>query len=554
VTTFVWVLRLEVGGQRWWLVSSPLTLTAGGSVVPTHTGLRVQASPSGLTTTAASSGGAAVEVLQPATMGARDWWRLGLTAGAVELALVSVTNGAGTWERRVATVVGRVSGLSWGDADEVLAFDVRLEAEVTASTVPPPLYRVDSVSWPTAPDGAMGRSYPLPYGVPGAGRETALSYDTRALLDWAPTWELPAVTRLSAKTRATPCIPVSRLTITIDPTPWDTSGSFTLDTERVDKLLVAGAPIGASTVGLWCRYAESWYYDEFTVDLEADGRGVVCSVIDLTAAQLPVRRAQEWWASYPNGGGIYGDDGRPLGSLGRMVLWMLRRTGLRWDVARTAAAAARLDVYQIDGYLDDPVSPLDWLSERLSVYPMAMDPLAPGGLAVYAIPWEATFGDAVASLTVGAGVQRVGTVRSMAPDRPVERVRVRAAYSQSHGTYTLEAVASLGAVAEALSPSEVVVEAPDVQAAGSAALLARYHLWQSAPWHAEVTLSVASALWSRLTAGDVVLVTDEGIGWEFQPCWVSSLTRTDGPWWSITVRPLRPMPGVVTTTARAYGT
>jgi hypothetical protein len=206
---------------------------------------------------------------------------------------------------------------------------------------------------------------------------------------------------------------------------------------------------------------------------------------------------------------------------------------------------AWLDVYQVDGFTDDPVAPTEWVRDRLDAFPARVVSVG-GAFGLRPIRWRATAAEARLHLTIGDGADReVAPTATEASG--VASVRVKAGNLTSHGTYTIEAVATIPTV----QGREEDVTIPELWAAGAAEDLARYHLWRLAIPRQRVRIRVDS-IRHRLTDGDVIAVTDAGLGWDRMPCLVVRAPLPDGRWGDVEVETIAPVRAVASVTTTVY--
>ncbi|MEO0601126.1 MAG: phage tail protein, partial [Myxococcota bacterium] len=106
--------------------------------------------------------------------------------------------------------------------------------------------------------------------------------------------------------------------------------------------------------------------------------------------------------------------GAMLRGAGDVIAWLLTTwTDLRVDAARMSAHRQRLNVYQIDTWLNDPVDPLEWLNREL-VTLLPIEPRqGPDGLWFALFPTEVGPTDAVARLDANTReVQRESSIET----------------------------------------------------------------------------------------------------------------------------------------------
>lgn len=534
---WVWILDLRVAGRRRTYATAPIQLTEGGQPIPVRGGLSLsQVRRSG------ADAGASVELL------AGEPWlaEYPLSRADAELSRVVAAPGQTVaWEARDVIVRDAPTAPQVGDRGEIVAFGLGEGGGGDDAVYPPPAAVVDLQTWPTAPDSAQGRPYPVVYGSPGQGRTTGIRWSRGSQ---AGAW-LPVGTRITASARATPALPVVRSASTLSPVPWDPLVTITLTGSAVTRLLVSDGWVDADDVTIWTRYAESWWpYPGLAVTRGLDGRGrrVSWVVVPSGADYRPLRLGQEWWVAWEDGGGVLLDGGANGSGLGSVVTWWLARSSVPVDWPSVRGAASVLDRYQIDGYVDAPVEPTDWVRDRLGPYPVVILSVS-GGFGLRPVRWRASASEARYSLVVGDGTVSREQAPTVTEVTGVGAIRVRAGWLASHGTWAIEATATLPGV----GGREEVVEIPECWAAGQAEDLARYHLWRLAIPRHRVTLTLDAIRWP-LADQDVIVVTDDRLGWDRRPCIVVAAPLPDGRWGEAVIETVEPVRAVASATTSVY--
>jgi len=428
----------------------------------------------------------------------------------VELALVPLSSGA--WADRYVVIAGAARDVEYGADDDPVIMQIARAEDSDRSLYPAPTMVVDDHTWPTstllperpphiphwpqvtyAPAGsARGATYPIPYGTPGV-----LGAD-----------EFPAVPALAVDTEA-----------------------GTGDAPAVNRLLVAGGPVESSTVTVWFEVVDNAYQrDELPVEYDRDGMGQTYAYVDISSSVYPdisgvthfLRTAKSYWSSWPGGGVVQRAGGRTPRTAAEVAAWILRRSALS-----VGAMPAELAGYRLSGYLDEPVSPVEWVTDRVvGVLPVGLATDADGRTQLAPIRYRAASGAAVAQLAEGGGaVSRRLPVRI--GDGAAELAAVGYALHGAQDRYMRTAYAAADLV---VGSSPVSVEVmPDVWSHQTAARVAAWHRWRDSQVHMEVTLRVASDDYGWLRPGDVVEYVDAGLSITSQIALVASVEWTDRP-------------------------
>ena len=91
----------------------------------------------------------------------------------------------------------------------------------------------------------------------------------------------------------------------------------------------------------------------------------------------------ELWVAWVDGPALEDEQGQAITTAGQLLLWLLRRSGLPFDLGRTVPVAELL-THAVSGYVNDPdVSAWDYLQDVL--LPMLPVTLARGPLGVYPV-------------------------------------------------------------------------------------------------------------------------------------------------------------------------
>lgn len=274
-----------------------------------------------------------------------------------------------SWDNRRVILTGSVVEPEYGGPDEPVSFSVEQNPWDDTALIPGATARVTTSTWPSAPNDSQGLYYPVIFGRPGQWGDS--------ILDITP---------------GSPAIPVK------------VTGS------EVDTLLIAGHEVAASTVFIF--YDDSYSFIIGNVLHTTDGRGRKVATVDISGESTTVRQATHWvgWRNI-SGGGLWDETrSNTMTGAGDICEWVLRQSSLPVDRGRWAAARGYLNRFKIDGYLDDAVSPWEWLTDN--VLPLLPLDVRAGPDGLYPVVWrfDAVATDAVEHLEVGPGIVRSSPV------------------------------------------------------------------------------------------------------------------------------------------------
>lgn len=287
------------------------------------------------------------------------------------------------FERRWVAIDGVVTQPEYGAAGDPVTFSIESLPWTDQAVIPAAAARVTEKTWPTHPDSSRGLYYPVVFGAPG-----------------------PAVT-VSGSALSIPATPTLIVTL---------SGS------APDKLVVAGHRVAAAQVTI----SDGSTSTTRSITHEADGLGRTVATVDLSGSGLSTL-VSEYWAIWTHGGGAERPDRTgAIQGAGEVMRYFLDRSSLTVDDGRLAAAAQYLDRIRVAGYLDEPVTPWDWISGNLLPLLPVTIRAGPGG--VYPIIWrpEATAIHAVDHIDTDRGASRISPVSYLVGrDRVVNDLRIR---------------------------------------------------------------------------------------------------------------------------------
>ena len=119
----------------------------------------------------------------------------------------------------------------------------------------------------------------------------------------------------------------------------------------------------------------------------------------------------EFYTNWTHGGAAQSEQSTAtLTKGGDLLSYFLNRSSLTVDRGRVSAAEGPLNRYRFAGYLNEQISPFEWLQDNL--IPLMPISITSGAAGVYPIVWrfDAKAGDAVAHLVKGAELHRESRV------------------------------------------------------------------------------------------------------------------------------------------------
>lgn len=438
-----------------------------------------------------------------------------LTGARCEVALLGDGD---TWNNRYVLVVGRAAEVSIEPfglqrLHQLVSFVVRAPSrQQDRGLYPPATSVVSPLTWADPPDESSGLAYPVVYGQP---------YGYLRSETWGDNSTIPVLVG------ATPAVVVDYEDITVGDAEIPHASRILINHEPSPAATLAG---GVTLLYRTTTSVTGWFFALVFPEHTRDILGRTVTTVDLSAATDAVRQSMSYLVSW----------GAPATAMGAsagtralpdIVAWWLRRSTVPIDWPRTLSSLEALRGYDLDGYVDAPVSPLDWLDSRLGAYPVE---LMDGSRGVYprVIRWNATKADAVAHLRVVDWAEdltdedciRVGPLDSDG-EGDVSEVRVRWGRDLINGEYRRETVVGVApglaaGTARTSSPhtsseaaGSIIVELPDCYSEGTAGTVAQYQAWRNGRPACRVTLAVPVAL-AHLDDSSVVLYSDATLGIE----------------------------------------
>lgn len=317
---------------------------------------------------------------------------------------------------------------------------------------------------------------------------------------------------------------------------------------HVETLLIAGHDTHAADTVASVKVinaSEDTDLGTFTVLATADGLGRVCSVIDITSADLADRAAgSEWYIRWHDGTdsqyGYKNHDQSAMTGAGAFLRYWFEQSSLTWDSGRLAPVLRQLDAYRIDTYVQaepgERITPMEYArSECMPLLPVGV---ARGHRGFFVTHWDSTWtaSAAVASLVEGANCARHSVVSVEPPLRQV--------YSAVEVSYDFDArdeESKRTAVLSTTLPGDVAADtaARDVRTARSssrysgrtkkiktelimddatALRIARWVLRRHGQQHHAMSYMIDYDPGLRLEPGHIVLLTDDARQWTDRPC------------------------------------
>lgn len=274
------------------------------------------------------------------------------------------------WERRRRVVTGRVALSGYETPSETVSFRWDGLLSEDESLILRPSERLTIPNFPNRAQDDAGKFYPRVYGRPGQGVD-------------------PAV--FSANSVST--------------------GAYQLlrpDTTDPDLRILSGHRVEATVIVVFIDAGSVSAALTANVTTTVDGKGQPVTTVVAPFAQIEDKVWADWASADTNGGALLRSDGTgALDGAGEIIVDLLQLTNLPIDLNRWRAVADELNAYKLAFYIDDDASPLDWIrNEILPVLPLS---IALGADGIYPIVWNPDR-PALAALTAGAGIERVGGV------------------------------------------------------------------------------------------------------------------------------------------------
>lgn len=505
-----WVWTVTAGQTDRW-TSKDVQIEDGGRVLAASWGLDVDEVDEGPTSATA------LAFTPPASISTGPGLAAYLSAlreGMGELALAPVVDGVARMGDRRVVRRGRVEDVEYDpESDRVSVTLLGNELEDTGDLCP---RTIERRTWPLHPEGSTGLRYPWVYGAPGSYiHEDYTDRDGHAEFTYNEdgwwTGVVLVIDRITHTSGATPAIPVDAAVLTMQIAP-----GITVPDPWPRYLLISDGWVddGVTQVELWAQYGESatnWITTtEAPIIRGWDVTGAPVTLLDLSGLDDVYRRGGRWFVGWTGG------EARP-GRLGDLVLRVLQLATCPVDWASVRRAARYLNRYQLGGYVDKSVQPVEWVADRVkSLGATPVWSAAGFGLQVTDPAWTPP---PAVRLEVGAGAEVSGPLRMTRPT--VAGVEVSWAKSETTRTRVRSTVTVPGATGDRASTDLPEVWDP------STALAAAELALRVAGGARRVTLSTRTVDTWRVTIGDTVAFTWSDLGIEGETWRVVGARHTD---------------------------
>lgn len=416
-----------------------------------------------------------------------------LAAATGELSLWIVGT---TYENRHRILQGNISEPEYGEAGEAVGFTLEELPYEDREIIPAANLTITDETFASLPnDNNDGQPYQIVFGAPGPFTKS-------------------------------------------DGTAGTTRGStaFVLSTSGgLETLLIAGHHVRASTVKIRDATNQT-NQNSVTVVNTVDTNNA--PIATATGVNLGGTES-EYYTIWDNGGALpnrYNDEAMSGG--GELLRYMLDRSSLRVDDGRVAAAEGLLNVYRFAGYIDDSVSPFEWLQDNL--LPLLPVSISNGPDGIYPIVWrlDASASDAVAHLDAAREIERDGPVSYERRDI-FNELRLSYAYDPERDRYkrtiTISGDASDLSSADIYSnaysrvsqsrygKSSNTIETEIVYETDTAQKILNWKI-RASGFPARVVTYNAPASYVWLQRGDVVTLTDPALSFSSQVALVQSVS------------------------------
>lgn len=373
----VWLVQIDWAGRTYRWSSRPAETTdEDGVAVPLDGGLDDMdfEEAFSLLSGAPDERSLSLELVFPVDVAALVQAGHDLSSATGELALL---RDGDALSDRMVLLSGNVTEPTYGADGEAVSLTIEQPPWEDRASFPDAVAVVSADTWPDAHPDSLGLVYPLVWGKPGY------------ILQFGTAQEIPG----------SPGIIVE----------WDDTVDADGDGEEeggADKLLIAGHPVYAETVTVLIGSYES----VLPVLQEEDGLGRTVSTVDVSGLSDDLRSGfTDYWISWDDQGALRHGTSY-LSGLGDLVVYLLQQSSVPVDYRRFAAAAPLLNRYVTAGYIDEVITPWEWIADN--VLPIVPVSFASGPGGVYPIVWrlDATTADAVAHLEAGPRIDRVSPV------------------------------------------------------------------------------------------------------------------------------------------------
>jgi hypothetical protein len=264
---------------------------------------------------------------------------------------------------------GEVQNPQFGAFGEPVSFSLAQRPFDDTNQFPPANARVGTNTWVDRASKASGLYYPFVFGTPGVFVDS----------DYEPESDIG-------------------------------SPALMVDINIPMKLLIAGHRVEATTVTILNETDGS--SGVVSVVHERDFLGRECATVSLGGSGVGQDSDATYWTIWNGDGGGFLDfkDETVLEHAGEILRLFLDATSLSLDRGRLTVAQEYLDAYRLAFYIDEAVSPWEWILQHL--LPILPISFIAGDQGLYPLVWnlDAVPEDAIASLVAGIDLHRTELV------------------------------------------------------------------------------------------------------------------------------------------------
>ena len=414
----VWLLVVELGGKAYRFSSETVQITDAEGVIHPYRGSLDGLDYSTefeLFNLGADVPSIQISVVFPDSIASLARNGIHLTSGTGELSLWVRDS---ELEDRVVMVKGRLADASYGDDSEPVSFMIEGDAFVDNAIFPDPSATITTKTWPDAIEASLGTTYPFVWGTPGTmvgadgsviqvGGSPAINVDTTKLLIAGHRVTATSVVILDETDGDESVFAVThepdglgRICATVTLTGADPPTA----THEHDFRVKWGD--GPSWTGGWTWSFADIHDRDFSLWPSSDeGRIARVGSGSTWAYYILIDGPTKEWTEVTGsgGGGITsardGRIGLPMNDAGELFEFMLRQSTIKHDAGRMATVSAQLESVKVDGYIGEPVSPWEWLTDNLlSILPISIGVSGSEGIFPLLWPMDATSSDVVYAL------------------------------------------------------------------------------------------------------------------------------------------------------------
>lgn len=380
----VTVLVLNWGGEVYHLATEAVTITDGSDTLTFDPTLEADEYTESFEyfMKSASFGEVGVSfVLEGLDIAARAMAGLHLDEATAEVAII--VKGL-EWNVRRRLVIGTLDQPSYGGVNEAVIATVAPQ-RVDSGRVGDPIFATNaSIDEATIQPQSLGRMYPVVFGRPGL-YETVIDPDTGGAFQFSQS-AVPGVV-------------------------------YNVDASAyMESFVMMGHHSDIGAQGNLVR-VYSPILDDVTVSngYDKNGRPVTFGTMGTVSSAHPGATDYTWSFVDPSAGSGDGfgvlHNGAPVRSIRQLVSWLLTFSSRNVDWAQLDGALASLPDYEVAGYIDEVVSPQDFIIDNiLPLFSLSITP-GPNGIKVLPVPVQISQADAVDDLYADEDIYRVGNVQ-----------------------------------------------------------------------------------------------------------------------------------------------